>query len=254
MANLRTAFLLLLLTCLIVGASPSAGASPPKEGKLIERYPPSFRLAVQKAIDKAADRLKATQAPDGTWGNAADPQAMGHTALPLLALLKAGVPRDDVQVVRAFAALRTKRIKMVYSVAVYMMAIHAAYEPALDTLDSDVDRKRRDRSSPKKVRAQLSAEDRLALKKGRDYLLEAHRPGGLWHYDVLDADTARKPISPTPSTRCSDSERPWTAASTCRIERGSAPSRLCWHTRTLGAPRCGSSSIAFGTATPSSRM
>ncbi len=63
---------------------------------------------VDKAIDKAIAFLKHTQAKKGDWplltGDKSHP--VGETALPALALLEAGVPRDDAAVQRAAAWMR----------------------------------------------------------------------------------------------------------------------------------------------------
>ncbi len=169
---------------------PAWGAPPPRKGaKKVERYPPSFRIAVKEAIENGVRRLKGLQAVEGTWGDAKHDQAMGHTSLPLLALLKAGVPTSDPSVKRAFKALAQMKMQRVYSVAIYMMAIQAAHQPKLDTLDTDVGTKRAKRVKPKEVRAKLSKGDAQRIEDGRDYLLRAQNASGLWHYDVPADET-----------------------------------------------------------------
>ena len=82
--------ILTLSACfLLLVAGPESADAGPKKKEKAERYPPSFRVAVEEAITHAVDRLKHLQTPDGHFGNPAGAQALGHTALPTLAMLKA---------------------------------------------------------------------------------------------------------------------------------------------------------------------
>ena len=112
---------LLLFTLL---GSPAV-AKDPKGKRKAERYPPSFRIAVQEAIEAGVAHLRRLQTKEGHFGNPAGDQALGNTALPTLAMLKAGVPADDEAIERAFAAMRKMPLEKVYSVACYLMAIQA---------------------------------------------------------------------------------------------------------------------------------
>jgi hypothetical protein len=172
-----------------LASTADARDEPPAGAKKLERYPPSFRLAVEQSIQEGVRCLRALQRDDGTWGHPKDAQRMGHTALPLLTLLKAGVPRDDPQVSRAFAVLHQMPLDKVYSVALFLMAIHASYQPKLDTWDTDVGRDRAKRLRPKKVWKLLSDEDRRVMEAGTEFLLEAQNASGLWHYDVKPTPT-----------------------------------------------------------------
>jgi len=185
---LRTLASLAFFVALAAGTAASAPRDR-KDAKKVERYPPSFRLAVKGAIEAGVVRIRALQADQGHWGDPQNEQAMGHTALPLLALLKAGVPHDDPQVQKAFQALADMKIQRVYSAALYMMAIQAAHDPKLDTLDTDVGSDREKRVRPKEVRAKLSEDDVARLEAGLAYLLAAQNASGLWHYDVKPAKT-----------------------------------------------------------------
>jgi hypothetical protein len=176
--------LLLALMCLGTTA-PDAVAKGGKRAEKVERYPASFRLAVKEAITAGVRRIKNLQAVQGHWGNAAHDQTMGHTALPLLALLKAGVDPEDPSVKRAFKALAGMKMQRVYSVALYLMAIQARYQPTLDGLDTEIGTARRARVKPKDVRAKLSKEHAGAIRQGLDYLLRAQNTSDLWGYDVL---------------------------------------------------------------------
>ncbi len=175
-----------LLIALCCGAlAPEAAAKGGKRAEKVERYPASFRLAVKEAIDGGVRRLQDLQAVQGHWGNPAHAQAMGHTALPLLALLKAGVDPADACVKRALKALSGMKMQRVYSVALYLMVIQARYQPKLDALDTDVGTARHARVKPKDVRAKLSKEHAAAVRQGLDYLLRAQNTSDLWSYDVL---------------------------------------------------------------------
>ena len=174
--------LLCVLVLCLAGPAPLR-AGPEADGKRkLERYPASFSLAVKKAIADGVDVLRSLQKPEGHWGDPAHDQAMGHTALPLLAMLKAGVPAADDAVQRAFAALRPMQLQRVYSVALYMMAIHAAYAPHVDTLDTEVGSDRHGRVQPDETHKQLSDVDRKAMSDGLGFLLRAQNASGLWHY------------------------------------------------------------------------
>jgi hypothetical protein len=189
-ARFLTCFLSALALAACLSAGPAAGAPRPKKGaKKLERYAPSFRLAVKEAIENGVRRLRDLQAEGGHWGDPKHEQAMGHTALPLLALLKAGVPYADPQVKKAFHVLDGMELDRVYSVALYLMAIQAAHHPKLDILDTDVGTQRSKRVKPKEVRAKLSKREVQRVEAGLAYLLRAQNASGLWHYDVKKSPT-----------------------------------------------------------------
>lgn len=167
-----------------------AAARDEKGKRKLERYPPSFRIAVKEAIAAGVDHLRGLQAKEGHFGDPAGDQALGHTALPTLAMLKAGVPPDDEAIGRAFAVMRTKPFDKVYSVACYLMAIHARYAPKLDTFDTDVGTMRAKRVRPKEIRAKLSKPDRKAVAAGLAFLVRAQNADGLWYYGTPADDQA----------------------------------------------------------------
>lgn len=171
------------------------GKKKPKGAVEIERYPPSWRIKVQDAIDEGVLKLKLIQRATGHWGNPEHQQALGHTALPLLTLLKAGVPADDPQVVLALKAVRKMKLDRVYSVGIYMMVIQALYQPKLDTMDTDVGKARHKRIKPKKIYKQLAEVDRAALEAGAAYLRKSQNASGLWHYDIKADGTAGHDLS-----------------------------------------------------------
>ncbi|MHC4846973.1 MAG: NPCBM/NEW2 domain-containing protein [Planctomycetota bacterium] len=90
-------------------------------------YPASFRHKVNDGIDRAVKYLRATQQPSGLWTMHA--HTHGTTALATLALLKAGVMRDDPAIAKAFAQLRKWQPNQTYTCSVLLMAIEARYFP-----------------------------------------------------------------------------------------------------------------------------
>lgn len=148
----------------------------------VERYPPSWRLKVAEAIERGAEALKLSQALEGHWGSSKDPQALGHTALPLLTLLKAGVPADDAAVVRALHVVDALPIDQVYGAGCYLMALQARYHPKLDTLDTDVGSARAPRLDPAAVHARMSPAHVKRMEAGVAFLSAAQTPGGMWSY------------------------------------------------------------------------
>ena len=182
----------LVLLGVVLMSAVHADAKERAKGEKVERYPPSFRLAVKEAIEKGVTRLKGLQAIEGHWGDPAHDQVMGHTALPVLAMLKAGVSADVAHVKRALRALEGMPMQRVYSVAAYLMVIQALYQPKLDTWDTDVGTRRAKRVKPKHVRAKLSTQHAKVVKDGLDFLLRAQNASSLWHYDVPQAATIKR--------------------------------------------------------------
>ncbi|MHC5009340.1 MAG: hypothetical protein ACYTG6_00140, partial [Planctomycetota bacterium] len=146
---------------------------------------------VAEAIERGVERLRTLQAESGHWGNPEDRHAMGHTALPLLAVLKGGMDPTAETVQRAFAALRTMEMTSTYGVGCYLMAIQARYAPKVDTWDVDVGSLRRNQPDPEDIRARLSDEDEAALIAGVAYLVRAQAANGLWRYHVQEGDNPR---------------------------------------------------------------
>ena len=171
---------LVLITLLAVPAA----AKDAKGKRKAERYPPSFRIAVKEAIAAGVEHLRRLQQKEGHFGSPEGDQALGNTALPVLAMLKAGVPPDDEAIQRAFAVMRKMPLEKVYSVACYLMAIQAKYAPKLDTFDTDVGSMRAKRLRPKAIKKQLSKVDRKAIREGLDFFVRAQNANGLWYYGV----------------------------------------------------------------------
>ncbi len=181
--------LLVLLVALTVPTAVQAKGGGKK--RELKRYPASFRLKVEEAIENGVLHLRSRQGEQsGCFGSGQGPQALGHTALPTLAMLKAGVPADDPAIVKAFEAMRKLPADHVYSVAIYLMAIHAKYAPKLDTFDTDIGTSRAKRTQPEEVLKKLSKVDKAALIAGADFLVRAQNARGLWHYKLPNSDAS----------------------------------------------------------------
>ena len=178
-------FLILLPALLALGLwAPGAESRADEEREEAERYPATFRMAVAEAIKKGVAHIASLQKPEGHWGAPDHRDVMGHTALSALTMLKAGIPADDPRIVKAFESLEPLPMTRVYSVACYLMALHAKYQPSLDTIDTDVGADRNKRLAPKDVRDALSEGDEARIEEALAFLIEAQTGGGLWHYDI----------------------------------------------------------------------
>ncbi|MBD3161247.1 MAG: hypothetical protein GF328_04010, partial [Candidatus Latescibacteria bacterium] len=109
----------------------SAGSSAAPGSEEYERGLKAADAALEKLVDDALARgarwLLEQQNPDGSFAPPiAGGFALGVSALPTLALLHAGVPRERETILRAFAALRRlyrQGPKRTYSVSITIMAL-----------------------------------------------------------------------------------------------------------------------------------
>lgn len=171
----------------------SAEEGDPKANENAPDYPAAFRLAVHESISRGLAALGRAQAADGAFagrdgrGRGLRDQALGRTALPLLALLEGGTAPGEACIVRGLRALHGLPMEQTYSVGLAMMAIHAFYRPALDAHEEAIGQKRSLRVDPRAVFERLSARDRAALERGRDMLVAAQAASGLWSYGIQPA-------------------------------------------------------------------
>lgn len=180
---LRVTLTALLL--LVLGAT-RAPADPPAGAEKDERYPATFRQQVKDALLRAAERLRRMQSDAGHFGNPQDTYGLGHSALPTLALLKAGVPAEDPQIVRALKAMAALPREKVYSVSVWMMVLGAIYAPHVDVFDQEVGTERENRLRPKQVREAMTREHADAMLAGVEFLVKAQGTRGLWDYGIQE--------------------------------------------------------------------
>jgi len=99
---------------------------------------------LQAKIDELVDRIRATQAADGSLGDARRGQySVGQTALGVLALRAASVPADDPVLARAVRYLTDKRLgsRGVYEAALRMMALESV-DPVAYRLEIAADAER----------------------------------------------------------------------------------------------------------------
>src|SRR5204862_3869137 len=104
------------------------------------------------SLEKGVAWLKRAQGSDGSWGRikgnaaydekspagAAYDHPAGPTALALYALLKSGVPLDDVAIKRGFKALRLlwKPGASAYETSMTLLAVTATADPSKKNVDS----------------------------------------------------------------------------------------------------------------------
>jgi hypothetical protein len=89
---------------------------------------------VVTAIEKGVQYLKRQQKPDGKWQYEVSGHTLGATAMCILALLEAGVSKEDPSIVRGVQALREyhagKNIRDTYPIAVQTIALVRFGDPA----------------------------------------------------------------------------------------------------------------------------
>jgi hypothetical protein len=132
MRSLLAAGLGLCVGLLLVSATPTAaqppGPPPPPPGKGAQDA--ELVLKVKDAIDRGVKYLRKSQGRDGDWEsfalNVVGGQKGGPTALATLALLNAGLKKDDVTVAAALTYLRGLSRDRTYVVALQTMVFAEA--------------------------------------------------------------------------------------------------------------------------------
>lgn len=74
--------------------------------------PAEEETAIKRAIDSGVRNLKKAQPLSGSWSPADDPHAAAYAALPGLALLECGVPKNDPVLLKAEAFVRKSLLTM----------------------------------------------------------------------------------------------------------------------------------------------
>jgi hypothetical protein len=90
----------------------------------------NLQPAIDKAIDRGAAYLRATQLVDGSWGQHEHVHFGGQTALSVLTLLKAGAPVDDPAITAGLAFLRANGSESTYGTGCLLMALEAIGDAA----------------------------------------------------------------------------------------------------------------------------
>lgn len=85
---------------------------------------------VRESMEKAVRYLKSQQKQDGSWPDYAEFEA-GVTSLVTLALLEAGVPKDDPTIQKAMTSLRSARPDKTYALSLQTMVL-CAVDPQTD--------------------------------------------------------------------------------------------------------------------------
>jgi uncharacterized membrane protein YgcG len=118
----RSAFVLAALVL------PALGPALRAEPKPLTRQE---KEAINQAIDKGVDYLKASQQLSGSWASPEGQHQVGYAALPALTLLECGVPPDDPAVKRAADLVRLKggSIDATYEVALSILFLDRLGDP-----------------------------------------------------------------------------------------------------------------------------
>ncbi len=180
----RRLVLLTAVLALAAGAPGPVSADFAKDEKKFpnEAYPLALRNRVAEAIVRASHWLLKRQDDDGSWSSRqSGGYALGTTALPTLALLKAGIPAGHPKLEKAFAFMRRQRLERTYDVALLMMCLDAKYDGAHDGFAvEEVDRYGQ-RVVADPCATAMSKEDLAWMKEGAKFL-EDNQTQGCWRY------------------------------------------------------------------------
>jgi hypothetical protein len=93
--------------------------------------PPEEQDAVNRAIRRGVDFLKASQFKTGTWAKSEAPHQVGYSALPGLTLLECGVPPTDPTIKHAAAFIRSQAAKIdrTYELALSILFLDRLGDP-----------------------------------------------------------------------------------------------------------------------------
>jgi hypothetical protein len=103
---------------------------------------------------------------------------MGRIALPLAALLRAGVPSGDAEVLSAFGVLEGLPLQKTYCVAIHLFALDALWQRQYQEA----------REGPAALPLQAAGDMRRKMEELVRWLVEARVPGrGVWTYEKAGA-------------------------------------------------------------------
>jgi hypothetical protein len=149
----------------------------------------STREAVHAAIRKGAEWLKKARERNGSWvdsgGSFAREFQVGSTALCVMALLHAGVPREDPAVRDGLAVILKANLSKVYDVGVSLMAVEAKYLP-LEQYEEVIELT--EEKARKAIAEKMTPQDKAWVQKAVDWLLTHQAKDGTWGYPEGSAD------------------------------------------------------------------
>ena len=141
------------------------------------------RDAVHAAIRKGAEWLKKNRERNGSWvdsgGSFAREFPVGTTALCVMALLHAGVPREDPAVRDGLAVVLKANFAKVYDVSASLMALEAKYLP-LEQYEEVVELT--EEKARKAIAEKMTPADKAWVQKAVDWLMSKQTKDGTWGY------------------------------------------------------------------------
>ena len=141
------------------------------------------REAVHAAIRKGAEWLKKARERGGAWvdngGSFAREFPVGTTALCVMALMHAGVPREDPAVRDGLALVLKSNFAKVYDVGASLMAVEAKYLP-LEQYEEVVELS--EEKARKAIAEKMTPADKAWVQKAVDWLLSKQTKDGTWGY------------------------------------------------------------------------
>ena len=147
------------------------------------------RDLVHAAIRKGAEWLKKARERNGSWvdsgGSFAREFQVGSTALCVMALLHAGVPREDPAVRDAFAVILKASFSKVYDVGVSLMAVESKYLP-LEQYEEVIELT--EEKARKAIAEKMTPQDKAWVQRAVDWLLTHQAKDGTWGYPEGSAD------------------------------------------------------------------
>jgi hypothetical protein len=141
------------------------------------------RDAVHKAIRQGAEWLKKNRERSGSWvdsgGSFAREFPVGTTALCVMALLHAGVPKDDPAVRDGLSIILKANLSKTYDVGASLMALEAKYLP-LEQYEEVVELT--EEKARKAIAEKMTPQDKAWVQRAVDWLLAKQTKDGTWGY------------------------------------------------------------------------
>lgn len=153
---------------------------------LVELSDVGLKTRIDKAVTTGIKWLKSQQ---GRNGNLSDKrgypigtkQGVGATALALMAMVHAGVPRDDPHIVRGFRYISAQRTNQSYDLALTLMAIETKYL-TLEMIRDVVEFEEKD--ARREIAKRISDDDKALAKELARQLMTLQQKSGSFAYVV----------------------------------------------------------------------